>query len=290
MAEANKSLRMCEIVFKTDTQELKRQTIDKIKAVISEKNSIRYYSYIIHDKDIYTADDEEANPSHKEGALKPSHIHLLLKFEDNQPQKLNSVAGWFDIQPNFIQRVKGNWVSAVLYQTHRNALDKYQYSSDEVTCNIDYDEIYTSYIKKQTSLKKKDAIIQKILTGEIKEYDKTTEIDNVLLVKYAREIREAFNIRQERQLLETDRDTQVIFITGDAGAGKTTFAKKIATEKGLPYYISSSSNDVLDGYAQQPCIILDDLRPSSLGLSDLLKLLDNWNNSSVKSHAIKTSS
>ena len=57
----------------------------------------------------------------------------------------------------------------------------------------------------------------------------------------------------------------------------------IAQDKGLSYYISSGSNDVLDDYAGQDVIILDDLRSSCLGLSDLLKLLDNNTASSVKS-------
>ena len=48
-------------------------------------------------------------------------------------------------------------------------------------------------------------------------------------------------------------------------------------------YVSSGSNDILDGYMQQPVLILDDIRPSTLGLSDLLKLLDNNTASTVKS-------
>ena len=47
--------------------------------------------------------------------------------------------------------------------------------------------------------------------------------------------------------------------------------------------MSSASNDVVDDYKGQDAIILDDLRPSSLGLSDLLKMLDNNTASSVKS-------
>ena len=39
----------------------------------------------------------------------------------------------------------------------------------------------------------------------------------------------------------------------------------------------------MDGYRQEPVLILDDLRPSCLGLSDLLKMLDPYNTSSVKS-------
>nr|WP_305147408.1 hypothetical protein [Butyricicoccus faecihominis] len=74
-----------------------------------------------------------------------------------------------------------------------------------------------------------------------------------------------------------------IYITGDSGTGKTTYAKEYAKKQGYSIFVSSGSNDVLDGYKGQDCIILDDLRPSSLGLSDLLKLLDNNTSSTVKS-------
>lgn len=73
------------------------------------------------------------------------------------------------------------------------------------------------------------------------------------------------------------------FITGKSGTGKTTYAKQLAKEMGYSVYISSGSNDVLDSYQGQDCIILDDLRPSCMGLSDLLKMLDNNTSSTVKS-------
>lgn len=65
--------------------------------------------------------------------------------------------------------------------------------------------------------------------------------------------------------------------------GKTTLAKKIAESKGYSYFVSSGSNDVMDGYGQEDCLILDDVRPSCMGLSDLLKMLDPYTASSVKS-------
>ena len=79
------------------------------------------------------------------------------------------------------------------------------------------------------------------------------------------------------------RKMECVFITGDSGTGKTTYAKKIAEEKDYSVFISSGSNDPLDDYKGQDCIILDDLRPSCMGLSDLLKMLDNHTASTVKS-------
>lgn len=74
-----------------------------------------------------------------------------------------------------------------------------------------------------------------------------------------------------------------MYVTGGSGTGKTTYAKQIAAENGYSVFISSGSNDILDDYKGEDCIILDDLRPSCIGLSDLLKMLDNNTSSSVKS-------
>lgn len=258
-----------------------------MKLILKTKKCIKEYCYIIHDKDKYTAKDEEHNPEHKEGMLKPSHIHLLLRFFDNQPQNTKYIAKWFGccgqgIKENFIQKIRGKWQDAVIYQTHLNSPEKYQYSPDEVHCNFDYMAVVEGYEEKQKNPLAE--AIDKILNGDIREYNKTLEIDNLLLVMYSQKINEAFKVRSEYLLATAqDRQTECIFICGCSGSGKTTLAKKIAKTKGLAYFMSSGSNDVLDGYAQQPCIILDDIRPSVMGLSDLLKMLDNFNVSSVKS-------
>ena len=76
---------------------------------------------------------------------------------------------------------------------------------------------------------------------------------------------------------------ECVYITGKSGTGKSTYAKMMCEDKGYSVFVSSGSNDVLDGYAGQDCIILDDLRPSCMGLSDLLKMLDNNTASTVKS-------
>lgn len=80
-----------------------------------------------------------------------------------------------------------------------------------------------------------------------------------------------------------ERRLEVMYFTGDSGTGKTTLAKQIAKNRNYSYYVSSASNDILDSYAGQDCLILDDLRPSCLSLADLLKLLDNHTSSTVKS-------
>ena len=275
----NSTIRQCEIVsLLNDAEGNIIFNMDTLPNILHAKQCIDKYSYIIHDKDVYTDDDEKKNPEHKADALKPSHIHLLLKF--NSPQHFRNIGQWFGLQEQFVSRIKSSWSNAVAYQLHRNAKDKYQYSIDEIKANFNVQSIIDK-IDKYDYLQK---VLNDILDGKIREYNKTREIDGLTLVQNARQIREAFKVRAEHlQATIKDRNTECIFITGKSGAGKTTLAKKIAKENGLDYFLSSGSNDILDGYSQEPCVILDELRPSSLGLADLLKLLDNHTASSVKS-------
>ena len=272
------SIRICEIVtnLKNDKNE-DLINIDNMKNLLVTRECIQKYAYIIHDKDVYTLDDESKNPLHKAGSLKAPHIHLLLKFRC--PQQIGNVAKWFDIKPNSVQKVKSE-AAATAYLVHANAPEKHQYGINEVIANFDVEQA----IQKVRTKRSLNDVIDKILNGTICEYNKTTEIDPVMLVQQNKKIEMAFKVRAEHLLAtKKDRNTECIFISGTSGSGKTTLAKRIADDKKLAYYVSSGSNDILDGYMQQPVLILDDIRPSTLGLSDLLKLLDNNTASTVKS-------
>ena len=278
------TVRSCEIVsrLKNDCGEIIFDLEQLSKKLEEKSHIIREYAYIIHDKDRYTKDDELKNPKHKADTLKPEHIHLVLRFERSQPQNTKYIAKWFNLAENFVSKIKGKFEDSIRYLTHDNAKDKYQYNIDEVVSNFNVETII-EHAKNKSRL---NDIVQRILSGDIREYNKTIEIDNMLLVEpsTARIIENAFKVRSEYlQATQTTRNTTCIYICGNSGAGKTTLAKKIATERGLEYFISSGSNDIMDGYCQQPCLILDDVRPSCLGLSDLLKLLDPYTASSIKS-------
>ena len=134
--EKSKSVRRIEIVSRLHADDGSLLfDMDKAASVIqSKKKIIRQYAYIIHDKDTY----EEDSDTHRKGDLKPPHIHLLLNFEENQPQKMKYIAQWFGIPENFLSIIKGDWNAACLYQIHFNAKEKHQYDISEVTANFDY--------------------------------------------------------------------------------------------------------------------------------------------------------
>ena len=278
------SVRACEIVSRLNNDDGEVLfDMDKLSEILKAKSHvISNYAYIIHDKDLYTKADESRNPKHKAGEFKPAHIHLVLKFERSQPQKTKYICKWFNLAENFVSKINGSFEDAVLYLAHINAPDKAQYDVKNITANFDVQSV----IANADSKDKLSSIVDRILSGEIREYNKTTEIDTKLLVypDSLRVIENAFKVRAEYlQNTQSERKTTCIYICGQAGAGKTTLAKKIADTHNMDYFVSSGSNDVLDGYCQQPCLILDDIRPSALGLSDLLKLLDPHTACSIKS-------
>lgn len=85
--------------------------------------------------------------------------------------------------------------------------------------------------------------------------------------------------------MDKDRDITVIFMSGAAGIGKTSFAKMYSKARypSAEPCVSSSSNDPLQDYKGEPVLILDDLRDDSFKYHDFLKLLDNHTLSSSKS-------
>ena len=275
------SIRGCEIVSNLknpDGSEL--FSVEKFVETMKEKSScVKEWAVIVHDKDTYNK-EESVRFGKEIGALKPAHAHGVMRFEDNQPQHIEDVASWLNIPENFVQKFTKNFTAAVAYLIHANAPDKYQYSIDEVIANFDVSEM----IDRLRQNPKIEEVIKKIADGEIREFNLTDFVDEVTIVKNYRLIENAFHVRTKKLLAtQQERNTEVIFISGGSGVGKTTLAKTIAQQKGLPYYVSSGSNDLLDGYQGQQCLIVDDVRPDAMGISDFLKLLDNNTATSVKS-------
>lgn len=266
-------LRMCEICQQTAHIE----SIDEMIKTIKANQAVERYAYIIHDKDV---DDS--------GNLKAEHIHIMIRFAYSY--NVLTLAKQLNLASQYVQHiVSRNYEDALLYLTHANAQDKHQYSADAVKANFDYKAICERYLKRKeqaiSKVSEKERIkllCDEIVQGKIRRYNYFEKIDTDLCVRYRTRFENAFKVRDD-MLKTQERSLEVVYMTGESGSGKTTLAKEIAKNKGYSYYVSSASNDVVDSYAGQDCLILDDLRPSCLGLSDLLKLLDNHTSSTAKS-------
>lgn len=244
-------LRQMEIV--TDQDKL---TVD-IQETCMKYKTIKQWAYILHDKD-----DTRA------------HYHIYLNFGTSSCDTA-LVAGWFGVAENFINKVKGRKTDMLLYLTHGNDTqkNKHQYSPTEVVANFDFEtEIENSKI-----------------IGDFIHYSYAQQVQycNSLPIaeksKAFTQLKKLWELECQCASLITDRQIEVVFICGKGGSGKTYYAKKMLNSLGYDFCISSSSNDPFQDYMGQNGMILDDLRDKSFGLEDILKILDNNTNSSVKS-------
>lgn len=265
-------LKICEIC-----QGTKFLTEDKIKEAVC-KRSIKKFAYILHDKDTYTEDDEKKNPEHKAGTLKAPHWHICLQFKDSQDTKY--VAKWFDIDEQYVSKSSsGHYEDMLLYLIHKNSCEKFQYSVNEVYANFDY----AKFIENNGTIKPRiEELTDLIKDGKLREFNYYEFMTIFEYQKYKADIQKAFEYHRD-SIYDGNRQLEVIYICGGSGTGKTTLAKHIAEQHGYSFYISGSDNDILDGYKGQDCLILDDLRGSSLKFSDFIKMIDNNTDSKVKS-------
>nr|WP_012477877.1 Rep family protein [Candidatus Phytoplasma australiense]ABA02280.1 Rep [Candidatus Phytoplasma australiense] len=270
--------RICELVIKADL--IKQTEIEKV--LESKKKVIQSYAFILHDNDKYLNEKEAKENGKSVGDYKIPHWHIMLRF--HQSQEFKYIAKWFNTTENFVSQIKGRFTDALLYLTHANRADKHQYQNHQVVSNFDWESEANqdTFMRKYKLDTRLVDILNKINSGEIKEYNITNHITIIENNIYSAAIEKAFKYRNSK-LREMDKKMECVFITGQSGSGKTTLAKQISKNKNYTPFISSGSNDVLDGYKGQECVILDDLRADCFGVSDLLKMLDNNTASSVKS-------
>lgn len=255
-----KSRRQCELILYNETEDY---TIfnDKLRLKCNEYKPLNQWAFILHDKDD-----------------KKPHYHLMLKFKNPVPD--NAIINHFEIKPNQIEKIKGKWTDALQYLTHKNAMTKHQYNESEIISNFDVSQFVDDKLNEKNVL---DRIV-KYSNNEITFYDLWTTLSPHDKIKYNKNIDIANKTRIINITMKGNRNMKVYYVYGATGSGKTTFAKWFS-EKVIqkPYFVSGSSNDVLDGYMGQPIIILDDLRDDSFKFHDLLKFLDNHTSSLVKS-------
>ena len=254
---------MCEI--STDVDKLK---VD-LQATFMKYTTIKKWAYIIHDKD-------DTRP----------HYHIALHF-GGASVDTKQVAEWFQLGyvdkdgneqtgEQFVERVKcKRWSGVVTYLVHGqdSQKNKYQYPISEVHANFDIETEIAN---------------EKIL-GNFEQYSYAQQLQYVNSLPLSEKaqafskLRKLWELQCQILTLNTDRQIQVIFITGKGGTGKTYYAKKLLASQGYDFCVSSSSNDPFQDYMGQKSIILDDMRDTAFEYEDLLKLLDNNTSSSVKS-------
>lgn len=259
----------------TEEKYLPRERLEQGLNVVDDsgKNHLVHYAYILHDKD-----------KNEDGSLKEAHWHILGKMDNSY--SFEYIAKRFGVPTHLVKKIEYRFANALNYLTHNTLQakleNKYHYEDEEVYSNYLWKNERQKAIDSDNKKNRKDEIRELIINGTIRKYNYYDYISATEYDTYKKTIENAFQYREDK-LKGSDRNLEVIYINGLSGSGKTTYAKEYAKKLGYSAYVSSGSNDVLDDYKEQDCLILDDLRPNCMGLSDLLKMLDNHTNSSVKS-------
>ena len=248
---------------------------------LEQHSNIAKWVFILHDKDV--TDD---------GSPKAPHVHIILIL--NESVKYSTVGGYVGVAAQYVSCIKqkyksGNrWLSdvggAISYLTHRNARDRYQYKDSEVVAKAGFNwiEERKKSERRQEESKTLNSILASIEDGTIRRYNLYDHISQSLYIANKNDIDKAFLHREGREKnIHQTRNITVIYIYGTPGSGKTALAKKYCEDNGLSYCVSASSRDPVQDYDGQDALILDDLRPETFVLPDLLKLLDNHTRSSV---------
>lgn len=234
--------------------------IDKIIKEWASTCKLTYW-YIEH-----SADDE----------VSMTHWHIVLKFANPMPfENVKSHFPYGDIES--AKSIK----KCVQYLVHANDLSKVQYNWSDVVTNC---EDMTPF--KVQSNAQGEVTIQRIMeqidNGIIREYNQFEFIPIEIWSKYKTRIENGLTFYRERVYMDKNREINVVFMSGETGLGKTTFAKQYCENAKKSYCVSSSSNDPMQDYKGEDVLILDDLRDSDFKFTDLLKILDNHTKTTMK--------
>ncbi len=260
----------------TDIAYLPKETLDSILA--AHKDHILEYAYILHDRDIYTPEDEQRDPTRVAGTTKYKHWHVALRF--NRGRRLSDVASWFGLGENCFEFSKtGKFDDMLLYVIHANAKDKFQYEPEFVISNFDYVEWLNDYkknAKQNLSEKRKSEIMQLIANGTIRQYNINEFISPIEYNKFNSAIKHALEYRSIILEQHNTRNMEVVYIYGKGGTGKSTYAETIAKERGYSFKRSASKRDPLATYKGYDAFVLDDVRGDTFEFEDWQGVLDNF--------------
>lgn len=218
----------------------------------------------------------EHRPTILENVEQNKHFHAVLKF--STPTPFTNIKAKFPYGDIENTRKLG---ASIQYLIHKNDPNKKQYRVEDITTNDNAGLI--EYMKQANDLNSLERVLQDISIGKIREWNQWALIPPNIYVKNKTRIENAHIHYKEKIYMDKHRIIETVFVQGETGTGKTTFAKTICEKLNKSYAISSSSNDPLQDYFGQDVLIMDDLRDDVISYTDLLKILDKHTKSTMKS-------
>lgn len=274
------------------------------------------YSYIHHDRDTYTAVDEAENADHKAGTPKPKHWHMMIRFVGTEYSindlvrlhgigEIGKYTGMWRTIGTKGGKFDNNYENAKAYLVHatKQAMtdNKTAYNPEEVKASYNYVDFLEGYRKESEKIeakakKKEDKdsynkklaeFMEKIYNHEIPKYqskDKYFELVCDLPQQYERDkrlIKSAYETRFEQDVARgMERQIAVIYIYGNGGTGKSTFAEVVANMVGKPIkdyndtYKMQAGKGGWEGYSDQSVVLWNDFNDSTMSYRTFLQNME----------------
>lgn len=131
MAEQPKKYRAFTGILYPDSEIYKCNEVLDCLGLIFER-----WCYITHDMDVLET-----------GELKKAHVHWAGYRK--APVTVKTIANALGVTEPMVEFAKRGWIPCAQYLVHLNDLNKFQYSSDSVVSNFDYNGILVSEMSKE---------------------------------------------------------------------------------------------------------------------------------------------
>lgn len=259
----------------------KEELIEKIRQL----PYLDQYALITHNKDVKEA-----------GTPVTPHIHLVICFKQRVrirqiAKSLNQKSQYFEIMTKRGKDLETSRNNAMAYLIHQTVQakeqGKYQYSPSEVIANFDYEKLINDL--KQSTFYSPKQVLADFNSGNISKLEALQRIKNSnspRIPQYVSAINKISDIqvkiKQTKWITEHEKSQKpitVIWIYGQAGVGKTEFAKyvalKFSTDK--TYDFTGSTRDLFQSIESASSLIIDEIRPKDINFNDLLKITDPYN-------------
>ena len=254
-------------------------TEEQIRVALLSHRTVKRWAYICHDKDVYSALDEEQNPDHKAGEVKPRHWHVVLECGSNV--EIGVVARWLGVAENFVETAKGAgaFLDCVQYLTHeqekQQLLGKRLYADSEVKSNFEFraelDKRAENRAKYNRDLSLKERIRMEVLLNGMTLRQ--------VIDKYPYEYQQDFaylercRIRYISKIAPMPRRRINYYVEGSGGIGKGLISRALARalidrdnllKDDEIFFEVGADRTSFEGYDGQPVLIWNDCRASTL--------------------------
>ena len=277
-----KTIRCKNMMYVQQVKHLPAKIADKDKmiAVIENELKPQRYATILHDKD-----------TNKDGTPEAPGYHVMLCFEN--ARSIAATAKHLGDNPQYITKWNGDVNNGFAYLLHRTkaakAKGKHQYDPSEVTANFDFAglmqtieaNLVQAKVKAESGAYKIEDLLNAMYLGIMTKEEVEKRMTGAQYGRYRRQVEDVWakrlrNLADEwrKEMIAQGKQLTVIWLYGEADAGKTHMARTLAEKANQPYFMAGSSRDTFQNYFGEHTIILDEMRPKVMAYQDLLRILD----------------